>query len=171
MCGHTISDLNIDSLGSTVLQTNIKDGRRLSTASAYLEPNLDKRPNLHIAANSYVSQILIENNTAVGVNFVSNWHNYAVYARQEVIVSAGTINSAKLLMLSGIGPKEHLEQLNISVVADLPVGLNFHDHIGSYGLHFITNTSMEEVTTFSLNQYLNSGQITVITTWLIQASA
>ncbi|CAG2104764.1 unnamed protein product, partial [Medioppia subpectinata] len=158
LCGHKISDLNADYLGASVLQTNTNEGRRVSTATAYLEPNIE-RPNLHILANALVTQILFENNTAIGVNFIRNWHNFAVYAKQEVILSTGTINSAKLLMLSGIGPKDHLEELNIPVISDLPVGNNFHDHIGTYGLHFTVNTTIEEpLTVQSLNQYFNSGK-------------
>ncbi|XP_054166056.1 glucose dehydrogenase [FAD, quinone]-like [Oppia nitens] len=158
LSGHKISDLNADYLGASVLQTNTREGRRVSTATAYLEPNID-RPNLHILANALVTQILFENNTAIGVNFIRNWHNFAVYAKQEVIISAGTINSAKLMMLSGIGPKPHLEEHKIPVISDLPVGLNFHDHIGSYGLHFTVNSTLEEpLTVQSLNQYFNSGK-------------
>ena len=158
LCGHKISDLNADYMGAAVLQTNTKEGKRVSTATAYLEPVIDKRENLHILSNSYVSQILFENNTAIGVSFIRNWHNFAVYAKQEVIISAGTINSAKLLMLSGIGPKDHLESLKIPVIADLPVGHNFQDHIGVFGIHFTVNSSIEEpLTSSSLNQYFTYG--------------
>jgi len=59
-----------------------------------------------------------------------------VYARKEIILSAGSINTAQLLMLSGIGPKEHLAENGIPLLADLPVGLNLQDHIYPGGIHF-----------------------------------
>ncbi len=159
MSGYRNSDLNGDSQsGTSILQMNTKEGKRVSIASAYLEPNI-QRENLHILANSLVSKILFdENNTAIGVNFIRNWQKYAVYAKEEIILSAGAINSPKLLMLSGIGPKKHLEELNIPVISDLPVGHNFHDHAGSYGVHFTINASVDEqLTVQSLNQYFTSG--------------
>jgi len=159
LAGYRNSDLNGDSQsGASILQTNAKDGKRVSVASAYLEPNI-QRENLHILANSLVTKIIFdENNTAIGISFIRNWKEYIVYAREEIVLSAGTINSAKLLMLSGIGPRKHLENLRIPVISDLPVGRNFHDHVGSYGIHFTINASVDEpLNAQSLGQYFNSG--------------
>lgn len=64
------------------------------------------------------------NRTAYGVQFVRNGKNLTAYCNKEVILSAGTINSPQLLMLSGIGPQQQLSELNIPVIADLPVGMN-----------------------------------------------
>ncbi|GBO03808.1 Glucose dehydrogenase [FAD, quinone] [Araneus ventricosus] len=75
--------------------------------------------------------IIIEDRQARGVEVDLNGASLKVIARKEVILSAGTINSAKLLMLSGIGPKEELQKHKIPVVADLPVGRNLQDHFGS----------------------------------------
>ncbi|CAG2190384.1 unnamed protein product [Mytilus edulis] len=122
-------DLNgEDMLGYTYMQTNIKDGERYGTAKAYLRPVL-KRTNLHISVHSYVSKVLIEHKKAIGVEFIKNNRKTQVFANKEVIVSAGAVNSPTLLMLSGIGPKEHLQDLGIAVQADLPVGENLEDHM------------------------------------------
>ncbi|XP_052094091.1 glucose dehydrogenase [FAD, quinone]-like isoform X2 [Mytilus californianus] len=117
-----------DMLGYAYMQSNIKDGERYSTARAYLRPVL-KRTNLHISVHSYVTKILIEQKKAIGVEFIKNNRKTQVFAGKEVIVSAGTVNSPKLLMLSGIGPKKHLEDLGIPVKANLPVGENLEDHM------------------------------------------
>ncbi|CAC5386016.1 unnamed protein product [Mytilus coruscus] len=122
-------DLNgQDMLGYTYMQSNIKDGERYSTARAYLRPVI-KRTNLHISVHSYVTKVLIEQKKAIGVEFIKNNRKTQVFAGKEVIVSAGAVNSPVLLMLSGIGPKKHLEDLGIPVKADLPVGENLEDHM------------------------------------------
>ncbi|XP_071156190.1 glucose dehydrogenase [FAD, quinone]-like isoform X3 [Mytilus edulis] len=122
-------DLNgEDMLGYTYMQTNIKDGERYGTAKAYLRPVL-KRTNLHISVHSYVTKVLIEHKKAIGVEFIKNNRKTQVFANKEVIVSAGAVNSPTLLMLSGIGPKGHLQDLGIAVQADLPVGENLEDHM------------------------------------------
>lgn len=79
---------------------------------------------------AYVTKVLINaDRRAVGVQFERFSLQHVVYARKEVIVSAGSINSPQLLMLSGIGPAQHLQSMGIPVVADLPVGQNLQDHI------------------------------------------
>jgi choline dehydrogenase-like flavoprotein len=118
--------------GVSIAQSTIDwDGVRASTASAFLQPNR-LRNNLHIIISAFATQILFEtrNNTvtASGVKFQRNGNHFTVNAKKEVIISAGAIRSPVLLMLSGIGPKEHLHDMNIPVIADLPVGNNFHDH-------------------------------------------
>ncbi|KAJ8706179.1 hypothetical protein PYW07_010956 [Mythimna separata] len=128
--GHNIvlDSTSLDSaLGYTQVLYAIDDGIRQSNAVAYLGP-AKNRANLCVKLSSTVTKILIEDNTAVGVQVTtSDNENYEFYAKKEVIVSAGTFNSPKLLMLSGIGPKEHLESFGIDVVADLPVGQNYMD--------------------------------------------
>lgn len=99
----------------------------MTSASAYLDPNKN-RTNLHILANSFVTKILFNQNTAVGVQFTRNGQNYTVMASREIILSAGTIGSAQILLLSGVGPTSHLQSLGIDVVQNLPVGNNLHDH-------------------------------------------
>ncbi|XP_063420605.1 oxygen-dependent choline dehydrogenase-like [Mytilus trossulus] len=110
------------------MQTNTKDGERYSTAKAYLRPVL-KRTNLHIGVHSYGTKVLIEQKKAIGVEFINNNRKTQVFARKEVIVSAGAVNSPTLLMLSGIGPRKHLQDIGIPLKADLPVGENLEDHI------------------------------------------
>ena len=107
-------------------QINVRDGKRSSTAVEYLFKQ--RRENLHILPNAHVSKIVVEGNKAVGVSFIKDNRKYTTFAKHEVILSAGTFASPQILMLSGIGPKQHLESLGIPVVADLPVGQNLQDH-------------------------------------------
>ena len=94
------------------------------------------RKNLHVLTFSYVTKILFANNKrAVGVQFDRFSMSYTVFARREIILSAGSINTAQLLMLSGVGPADHLKKLGIPMVANLPVGNNLQDHIYP-GVHF-----------------------------------
>ncbi|XP_035225710.1 glucose dehydrogenase [FAD, quinone]-like [Stegodyphus dumicola] len=109
------------------LQATIRRGQRCSTAKAYLVPS-DHRENLDIVAEAFVKKIIIDNHQAQGVIFDFEGKEREVRAFKEVILSAGTVNSAQLLMLSGIGPQEELEKFNIPLVADLPVGRNLQDH-------------------------------------------
>lgn len=108
----------------------------MSASKAYIRP-VKHRQNLHVAIFSRVTKILIDPITkkTIGVEFVKKGKNRTVYARKEVILSAGAINSPQLLMLSGIGPKQHLENLNIPVIEDLPVGRNLLDHYGTIGMY------------------------------------
>lgn len=93
---------------------------------------------------SQVTKVLIEpkTNRAYGVEFVRNRRKYIVKARMEVILSAGAINSPQLLMLSGVGPKEHLNKFKIPVIKDLPVGYNLMDHVALGGMTFLINDTV-----------------------------
>ena len=107
----------------------IRNGRRSSTARAYLQPVLH-RPNLAVRTNALVSRIAIENGRARGVVFESAGESREVTADREVILSAGAINSPQLLMLSGIGPGAHLQEHGIELKRELPgVGANLMDHL------------------------------------------
>lgn len=158
--GFHTSDLNTPIInGSSILQSTIYQGKRNSMSSVFLEPILKNRPNLHLLTNSVVVKILFDNNRAIGVKFYRDWQQYSVYARQEVIISAGTLNSPKLLLLSGIGPKEELNKYQIPIVSDLPVGENFHDHVGSLGLYFVANDLPEPgINKQHLKQYFYYGK-------------
>ena len=85
-----------------------------------------QRKNLHVALKSYVTKVLIDANskTAYGVRFKRKGKIWDVRARKEVILSAGALNSPHLLMLSGIGPKHHLQEHGIPVIQDLQVLLS-----------------------------------------------
>lgn len=121
--------------GFTVAQTLSKDGVRQSTAAAYLRPYRHKK-NLHVALNSTVIKVLTKGKRVTGVKYVKNGRIVTVRAKREVILSAGTINSPRILLDSGIGPKDDLMSLKIPVVHDLPgVGKNLHNHV-SFGLDF-----------------------------------
>lgn len=115
--GYDIRDINGDKqTGFALYQFTMRRGTRCSTAKAFLRP-IRLRPNLHISLWSHVTKILIDPATkrAYGVEFYKNGVKYVVKARKEVIVSGGAINSPQLLMLSGIGPREHLEEMGIPV--------------------------------------------------------
>ena len=102
--------------GFMIAQGTIRRGSRCSAAKAFIRP-VRNRPNLHIALESHVTKVLLdENNRAYGVTFQRNGKVQSVRAKREVILSAGTLNSAQLLMLSGIGPRDHLTDMGIPVV-------------------------------------------------------
>lgn len=139
--GYNVTDPNGESLlGFSQTQANTRNGRRCSAAKAFLRP-VQHRPNLDISMNSRVVRILIDpqTKTAYGVEFLKAKQRYQIRARREVILSAGPIASPQLLMLSGVGPKEHLTELKIPVIKDLRVGYNLHDHSVVNGLDFVVN--------------------------------
>lgn len=127
--GYKMSDYNgKEQEGFSRMQTNVRDGVRSSSGAEYLA-RATGRNNLHIALKSYVTKIKIETMKATGVYVIRNGRKQLIKVRKEIIVSAGAINTPKLLMLSGIGPKQHLEELGIKAVKDLPVGQNLQDHV------------------------------------------
>ncbi|XP_067009537.2 neither inactivation nor afterpotential protein G [Anabrus simplex] len=110
-------------------QNTIHRGQRWSSIHAYLRPALG-RPNLHVLLDTLVTKVLIKQNTTIGVEIQSpDGHKQSIHAYREVILSAGAINTPQILMLSGIGPWQQLEQYGIEVIADLPVGFGLHDHL------------------------------------------
>jgi choline dehydrogenase len=119
-----------DQAGAGMFQFTIKEGRRHSTASAFLQP-ARKRANLVIMTHAHVNQVLIEGNRAVGVEFFKGGKDLQkVYANKEIIVSAGSFQSPQLLMLSGIGDPGILQAQGIAVKKELPgVGQNLQDHL------------------------------------------
>lgn len=126
--GYEITDYNgVDQEGFSIVQSNVRKGVRSSTSLEYLG-KIEKRDNLHIAVNSLVTKIDIKNDRAVGVFYIRNNKKFYVKAKRETLLSAGAINSPQLLMLSGIGPKDHLKEMGISVIKDLPVGQYLKDH-------------------------------------------
>ncbi|XP_063975407.1 glucose dehydrogenase [FAD, quinone]-like [Diachasmimorpha longicaudata] len=139
--GYNIIDYNGQrSVGFSLGQYTMVNSTRCSASKAYLRLN---RPNLDIITEARVSKVLIdENKYAYGVEFIKNNKSYRVNTRKEVILSAGAIDSAKLLILSGIGPKDHLDEVGIKVVKDSKVGYNLCDHVGFGGLTFLVNQSV-----------------------------
>ena len=118
-----------EQMGAGFYQTFTRAGKRWSTAVGYLKPAL-ARPNLTLNTDATALRIVIEKGRATGVELAIGASTKVVHAGREVIVAAGAIGSPKLLMLSGIGPADHLAQRAITVVHDLPgVGQNLHDHM------------------------------------------
>ncbi|PSN52607.1 Glucose dehydrogenase [FAD, quinone] [Blattella germanica] len=133
--------------GFAYLHGTILNGTRWSTAKGYLGQAKDRK-NLHVAKYSHVTKIIVNSLTkeAEAVEFISKeGHTHQVKIKKEVILSAGTINSAQILMLSGIGPEEHLKTVGISPVVDLKVGENLQDHMLFLGSIYTTKNSPQIV--------------------------
>ncbi|KAK0159394.1 hypothetical protein PV328_010273 [Microctonus aethiopoides] len=142
--GYVIKDCNDDDpTGFCPTQANLRHGRRVSASKAYLRP-IRNRKNFILSKRSFVTKIVIDpiSKIARGVSFRKNGKDYYVEALKEVILSAGSLNSPQILMLSGIGPREHLIHHGISVIEDLPVGLNLQDHVSMAALTFLVNDSV-----------------------------
>ena len=114
--------------GVGLYQVTHKNGERWSAAKAYLTPNLG-RNNLTVMTGAQTTRVLLEGRRAVGVEVRVDGALRQLKARREVLLSAGALQSAQLLMLSGIGAGAQLQSHGIAVVHDLPgVGANLHDH-------------------------------------------
>nr|XP_031838206.1 glucose dehydrogenase [FAD, quinone]-like [Nomia melanderi]XP_031838207.1 glucose dehydrogenase [FAD, quinone]-like [Nomia melanderi]XP_031838208.1 glucose dehydrogenase [FAD, quinone]-like [Nomia melanderi]XP_031838209.1 glucose dehydrogenase [FAD, quinone]-like [Nomia melanderi]XP_031838210.1 glucose dehydrogenase [FAD, quinone]-like [Nomia melanderi] len=110
------------------------EARRVNAAKAFLSPVKDKK-NLYVMKSSRADKILMDGNRATGVRVtLEDGRSVDVKATKEVILSAGSVASPQLLMLSGIGPEKHLQDMGIPVIADLPVGRNLQDHVMWPGL-------------------------------------
>jgi choline dehydrogenase len=118
-----------DSEGVGFRQGTIRAGRRETTARAFLRPAL-RRGNVALYTDSFALRVTIENGRAAGVVYEREGREHQVRARREVILSAGTLQTPQLLLLSGIGPATELKAAGIEPMLDLPgVGRNFHDHL------------------------------------------
>ncbi len=113
-------------LGVSPYAINSREHRRVNTNDAYIEPSRG-RNNLAILCDTHVDKVLFDGDRAIGVRCVTNGRWHEVYAN-EVILSAGAIHSPPILMRSGIGPADHLRDLDIEVRVPLPVGDSFQDH-------------------------------------------
>ena len=131
-------DFNGESqLGTGYVQVNTKNGRRWSTADAYLSNPMAR--NIKVVTHVMVEKINVLNGKVIGVHYSDKQGQHIAKARKETIISAGTFNSPKLLELSGIGDSVVLKQNDIAVVHHLPgVGNNLQDHFG-IGLEFKCN--------------------------------
>ncbi|KAK4878328.1 hypothetical protein RN001_010834 [Aquatica leii] len=165
--GRPIIDVNgKNQIGASYNNFNTLIGRRLSTENAFLKP-ARLRPNLKVLTESYVEKVLIDprSKTATGVLFSRNNTRYLVNIAKEIVLSAGVIGSPHILLHSGVGPKNHLQNLNITIVEDLPVGFNMHDHLTFYNIYISTQISdklypLRE----SIKQYLKGiGPLTIAT--------
>tara|TARA_B110000091_G_scaffold29043_2_gene29235 strand:- start:4378 stop:6000 length:1623 start_codon:yes stop_codon:yes gene_type:complete len=132
--GHEINnDMNgYKQEGFGLMDTTIFKGKRQSTSHTYLHPVSDRK-NLTIKTNLNVKKIIIENGKAKGVECVINNNLINYYADEEVLLCAGSINSPQILMLSGIGPQDHLAEMDVEVKQSLEgVGQNLQDHLETY---------------------------------------
>ncbi|MCP5087303.1 MAG: choline dehydrogenase [Rhodobacteraceae bacterium] len=136
------------------MEQTVWKGRRWSAANAYLKPAL-KRPNVELI-RAFARKIVIENGKAVGVEIERGGKTEVLRANREVVISASSINSPKLLMLSGIGPAAHLKENGIDVIADRPgVGQNLQDHLELY----IQMASLQPVTLYKHWNLFSKGLI------------
>jgi choline dehydrogenase len=123
-----IDDYNGESAeGAAVCQQNASGGLRYSSSVGYLDQH--GLPNLTVTTRALITRVVIDQGRATGVEVVTAEGPGVIRAGREVILCAGVYGSPQLLMLSGVGPAEHLRQHGITVVADLPVGDNLHDHL------------------------------------------
>jgi choline dehydrogenase len=126
------------------MEQTIHNGRRWSAANAYLRPAL-KRANVRLV-KGFARRVVIGNGRATGVEIEAKGQVRTIGARREVIIAASSINSPKLLMLSGIGPAAHLKEHGIAVIADRPgVGRNLQDHLELY----IQQAATQPITLYS----------------------
>lgn len=118
-------------VGYASVQGTVRHGHRMSPAKGHLS-KIAERPNLHVVKRAQVTQLHFDAaaERLEAISFVRDERTYRIGVAKEAILSAGAINSPALLMRSGIGPREHLEQLQLPVVQDLPgVGANLQDHV------------------------------------------
>lgn len=116
-------------------QVTVRDARRCSTATAYLKP-VRGRPNLAVITSAHITRIVVENGRAVAVEMAHHRRPLEIIrAEREIIVTSGAIGSPRLLLLSGVGPADHLKSVGIEPVHELPgVGENLQDHLDLYAI-------------------------------------
>ena len=136
------------------------NGVRHSTSKAYLRP-ISRRANLNVSVRSEATKLLIDKDRVVGVQYNRSGQLKEIRANREVILCGGPINNPKLLMLSGIGPADHLKAVGISPICDLAgVGQNLQDHLEVY-------LQMECKRPVTLQRYYNFfGKMSVGARWL-----
>ncbi|RZF42119.1 hypothetical protein LSTR_LSTR006712 [Laodelphax striatellus] len=141
--GYEEHDLNNgeDQLGVMHLQSTSRHGERLSTNGAFIRPIRKKRKNLTVMTEAHVTRVIIDpvKKKATGVEYVKDGITTVINARKEVILCAGALNSPKILMLSGVGPRDHLRYHHIPVIKDLAVGRNLQDHVTTDGVVIAVN--------------------------------
>ncbi|ODM94363.1 Glucose dehydrogenase [FAD, quinone] [Orchesella cincta] len=133
-----------------------KRGRRMGTYQAFLEPIRDRK-SLTVRKFAHVNKLLMRDDSdeIYGVEYQRHGQRRIARADKEVILSAGALNSPKILMLSGIGPKEHLESFGIKVRKSLPVGKNLQDHVSTSLGPFLINKPIS----FNMDRDINTNTI------------
>lgn len=158
-----IDDINSDEhIGYTYAQGTLKNGRRYSSAKAFLNSEITgKRPNLHVIKHAHATRININEKTKEleSIDFIQTQQNVEMNAKvkREAIISAGAVNTPQLLMLSGLGPEEQLKKFNIKVIENLEgVGKNLQDHsITPFVVSFHKSTPIIFTPTHIINEYFN----------------
>lgn len=162
--GYPFGDSNAGrgfSQGFSKFDFNRKEGIRMGTYQAFLEPVLN-RTNLLVYRYALATKIEFEGARAKGVTYTRHGKSFFAEAKKDVILSAGPLESPKLLMLSGVGPRNHLEELGIELKLELPVGLNVQEHTGVQPNRFQvfrvnTTFGQDPHTTEALLEYLEGG--------------
>jgi choline dehydrogenase-like flavoprotein len=150
-------------------QFSIKDGRRCSAAVAYLRP-ARKRGNLTVQVRAHAARVVMLGTRATGVEYLHRGQLKKAHATGEVILSGGAFNTPQLLMLSGIGPADHLRKVGVDPLVDLPVGRNLQDHLAvqitferSDGSEFRENMRLDRMSINMVRAYLfGRGPATVV---------
>jgi choline dehydrogenase len=138
-------DLNGETAeGVDYVQVSQRKGTRCSSARGYLHDFSGKMPP-QIVLQAQVLRILIENGRAVGVEYLQDGARKILRSRQGVVLSAGSMNTPRLLMLSGIGPADHLAEIGVPVVCDRPgVGRNLQDHVGTHVVNGVSARTLND---------------------------
>jgi 4-pyridoxate dehydrogenase len=150
-------------------QYTIRDGRRCSAAVGYLHPAMSRK-NLAVKTHALVTRVTMQQNRATGVELIHNSRRAKAHATREVILCGGAFNSPQLLMLSGIGPADHLRSVDIEPIIDLPVGQNLQDHLAVLitharieGSEFRNNMRLDKMTLNMMRAWMfGSGPATVV---------
>ena len=132
--GHKINkDMNgEDQEGFGMYDVTIHKGERASASKYYLNP-VRKKSNLKVFTKSFVEKIIFDGTKAIGIQVNINGKINKIYANKEIILSSGSINSPQLLMVSGVGPANHIKEKGIEIIKDIPgVGRNLQDHLETY---------------------------------------
>ncbi|KAG8222608.1 hypothetical protein J437_LFUL002601 [Ladona fulva] len=156
--GYPDTDINGPTqMGFSRSYYTMREGLRCSTAKAFLR---GKRRNLHISLKSMATRVIIDpsTNRVTGVEFDRSGRKLRVRVRKEAIVTAGALRTPQVLLLSGIGPRDHLTEMGIEVIADLAVGKNLQDHVGIGGMTFIVDDPITTVLA-RFNQLQTLGQL------------
>jgi choline dehydrogenase-like flavoprotein len=142
-------------------QYSIRDGKRCSAAVGYLRPAM-KRKNLEVEVRAHVNRVTMRGRRATGVEYEKSGQVLRATADREVILCGGAFNSPQVLMLSGIGPADHLREVGIEPVLDLPVGKNLQDHIAA----IVMFARAGEGSDFRENMRLDKMAISMLRAWL-----
>jgi choline dehydrogenase-like flavoprotein len=141
-------------------QYSIRDGKRCSAAVGYLHPAM-KRKNLSVEVRAHVARITMQHNRATGVDYEKGGQALHANAEREVILCGGAFNSPQVLMLSGIGPADHLRSVGVDPLIDLPVGKNLQDHLAVLMMYARTEPSE-----FLGNMRLDKMALNMLRAWM-----